>query len=505
MAAAQRFIPAQAGNRWMPPIRGGAVSVHPRASGEQLAAFTAAASTSGSSPRKRGTAVALRAIAAPRRFIPAQAGNSLAAYIAASRCAVHPRASGEQFGGLSINHMMSGSSPRKRGTDRSGSNGRPAARFIPAQAGNRERISHDVHRTAVHPRASGEQTVEFPNAHFADGSSPRKRGTGPCRRHHLQAVRFIPAQAGNSGPGRSSRVASSVHPRASGEQDATAGLDTPAGGSSPRKRGTVDYLSHPDGYRRFIPAQAGNRARPCRRSGHETVHPRASGEQTAGQGSRSHRRGSSPRKRGTDALALEQVRRERFIPAQAGNSARMAIPFSQPSVHPRASGEQGEARACPSRRAGSSPRKRGTDFVNIKIGSFPRFIPAQAGNRPSPPSKRPWLAVHPRASGEQVASARSLSVTGGSSPRKRGTEPLLKLQKLDRRFIPAQAGNRELKVAFCDLLPVHPRASGEQSGNEHVEFLEVGSSPRKRGTVVRVRFPERRVRFIPAQAGNRRR
>ena len=152
--------------------------------------------------------------------------------------------------------------------------------------------------------------------------------------------------------------------------------------------------------------------------------------------------GSSPRVRGTGFGLHGDERRQRFIPAGAGNrSARKpATPFS--TVHPRGCGEQAHRCYAAVEVAGSSPRVRGTGHDHPQGLHVRRFIPAGAGNSGSRPSRRRSGTVHPRGCGEQRLMRRLFGCGVGSSPRVRGT--VRNAEKLARlgRFIPAGAGNR---------------------------------------------------------------
>ena len=71
---------------------------------------------------------------------------------------------------------------------------------------------------------------------------------------------------------------------------------------------------------------------------------------------------------------------------------------------------------------GSSPRKRGTGDGQPFGAERTRFIPAQAGNSTACTDLARPYAVHPRASGEQAAGVEGVAIDLGSSPRKRGTD-----------------------------------------------------------------------------------
>ena len=131
---------------------------------------------------------------------------------------------------------------------------------------------------------------------------------------------------------------------------------------------------------------------------------------------------------------------------------------------------------------GSSPRVRGTHVHRFAQGIDRRFIPAGAGNTAIDAGLRSVFAVHPRGCGEHF------------DRRPCGIDAV--------RFIPAGAGNTSALAVDDRSETVHPRGCGE-----HRLFLPTsrrgsGSSPRVRGT----RCPELRSaqghRFIPAGAGN---
>ena len=193
--------------------------------------------------------------------------------------------------------------------------------------------------------------------------------------------------------------------------------------------------------RRFIPAQAGNTTHSHRRRSSATVHPRAGGEHHADELRRDARYGSSPRRRGTPSHRRSVHRACRFIPAQAGNTAAIAAHRRPRLVHPRAGGEHDELYDYAENEDGSSPRRRGTPVIARPCLAAARFIPAQAGNTMSieiPPNK---FKVHPRAGGEHRQARQPANYNIGSSPRRRGTLAPCEQLVCWRRFIPAQAGN----------------------------------------------------------------
>ncbi len=209
-----------------------------------------------------------------------------------------------------------------RGTDRSLSLYRPRIRFIPAHAGNSARVRVSRAPKTVHPRACGEQDGNAAAGTVLTGSSPRMRGTGDHGDGCDLLARFIPAHAGNSRCGGSSRPIGTVHPRACGEQGRLDRRFWNAYGSSPRMRGTVRWGRIVRACGRFIPAHAGNSRSRCVGYGIPSVHPRACGEQERTCLMSEVVSGSSPRMRRTEATVSRWEKGERFIPAHAGNSGK---------------------------------------------------------------------------------------------------------------------------------------------------------------------------------------
>ena len=213
---------------------------------------------------------------------------------------------------------------------------------------------------------------------------------------------------------------------------------------------------------RFIPACAGNTT-PCRTTAPPaSVHPRVRGEHCARIGLVTLIVGSSPRARGTQPHRRQRRQCDRFIPACAGNTSRSPCSPATASVHPRVRGEHGHPDAG----------KRADD----------RFIPACAGN----------TAI-------KQYGANALT---GSSPRARGTRMGTGGGAVTRRFIPACAGNTLPVSALPRMPPVHPRVRGEYSTPVPATIASHGSSPRARGTHCQAAGVGVERRFIPACAGN---
>ena len=483
-----RFIPARAGNtrpHWHSLAR---TAVHPRSRGEHRIVAGTHAPATGSSPLARGTRPTTRVERKQRRFIPARAGNTTYSIVLASWAA--------------------GSSPLARGTRRRPSPPPSVARFIPARAGNTQLVTGTPGRShgssplargtrllwcgitparRFIPARAGNTLVPAPRGAGERGSSPLARGTPARAVVPPRRLRFIPARAGNTpGPGRAPpRVA--VHPRSRGEHT------SPCAAPPPPRR-----------WSRFIPARAGNTRAGRRRCARPAVHPRSRGEHPSGHDADVCVHGSSPLARGTPPGQVVAEHVDRFIPARAGNTRQPAAHTRICAVHPRSRGEHEAGRGAGCTLAGSSPLARGTRPPTGAASTYPRFIPARAGNT----SRSIWASgsptVHPRSRGEHAPLPPGTLTPTGSSPLARGTLPGPKIAVGTDRFIPARAGNTRTTRPPRGPRSVHPRSRGEHEREREGAGVRTGSSPLARGTRVGTHRRGEGRRFIPARAGNTR-
>ena len=297
--------------------------------------------------------------------------------------------------------LRGGSSPRGRGTPRTGHRPACARRFIPAWAGNTSAAATAARAAPVHPRVGGEHLYASTTDDAPDGSSPRGRGT-------LMVVAMLNGVL-------------PVHPRVGGEHATEPSARQTDDGSSPRGRGTQHHPDRKDSERRFIPAWAGNTTGASSPRPIWPVHPRVGGEHVLRVEPDVPLDGSSPRGRGTRDLCSRLGSPRRFIPAWAGNTTLQYSGGSASPVHPRVGGEHALPGCCDDDVCGSSPRGRGTHPEPVTVASPIRFIPAWAGNTmPALRHARQW-SVHPRVGGEHVSNAGTGVPDGGSSPRGRGT------------------------------------------------------------------------------------
>ena len=172
------------------------------------------------------------------------------------------------------------------------------------------------------------------------------------------------------------------------------------------------------------------------------------------------------------------------------------------AVYPRACGEHAHSQAEVVDQIGLSPRLRGTPRSPPAGADRTRFIPAPAGNTPAGPLPDPRLAVYPRACGEHLFDLIQKCERPGLSPRLRGTHPGRADTPASCRFIPAPAGNTKNYGFILTGDSVYPRACGEHAFTGRLRLLDLGLSPRLRGTPRRHHARCAEIRFIPAPAGN---
>ena len=212
--------------------------------------------------------------------------------------------------------------------------------------------------------------------------------------------------------------------------------------------------------------------------------------------------GSSPLSRGIlkNHLFLGSI--GRIIPALAGNTRSTGPRSNKSWDHPRSRGEYGEREAVSCIGLGSSPLSRGIPFLGSNNSINKRIIPALAGNTPAPPVVASTIADHPRSRGEYYQMATEEHQAKGSSPLSRGILDDLVGGEVHGRIIPALAGNTVTPRSDDGRTADHPRSRGEYRLLEPPARVQEGSSPLSRGILGHHPAPWRFPRIIPALAGN---
>ena len=192
----------------------------------------------GSSPRMRGTLVAVLFSFVQLGIIPAYAGNTETDATTATSTADHPRVCGEHLAYFKVERRYYG--------------------IIPAYAGNTAQGKLSPADVWEQPRVCGEHMPKASGVNVASGSSPRMRGTLLRVRAERQSTGIIPAYAGNTRCRTGFQAGCGDHPRVCGEHQLDALVGGIRTGSSPRMRGTlapviIGHVAHG-----IIPAYAGN-------------------------------------------------------------------------------------------------------------------------------------------------------------------------------------------------------------------------------------------------------
>ena len=124
---------------------------------------------------------------------------------------------GEHWAVNDPNLLRDGRSPRGRGTQDGLDAPLDDDREIPAWAGNTGTQPPDGSCAPGDPRVGGEHCIEIPQVMIITGRSPRGRGTRLGQRMRRANIREIPAWAGNTGPIHSGPLVSPGDPRVGGE------------------------------------------------------------------------------------------------------------------------------------------------------------------------------------------------------------------------------------------------------------------------------------------------
>ena len=192
------------------------------------------------------------------------------------------------------------------------------------------------------------------------GSSPLARGTSQQKQLITQALRLIPARAGNIFSSTSCAHLPAAHPRSRGEHSWRSRCAAAVGGSSPLARGTRLSSTPKTIFPRLIPARAGNTVCNQLVGCRSAAHPRSRGEHVARRWSITCTPGSSPLARGTQTIKNAFQNGIRLIPARAGNTLILITSPVMISAHPRSRGEHFLITVSHAPRSGSSPLARGT-------------------------------------------------------------------------------------------------------------------------------------------------
>ena len=169
---------------------------HPRACGAHRPSTCAWNSSSGSSPRMRGSQARVRLVVQLLGIIPAHAGLTHYYRSCHCTCGDHPRACGAHYVRSQCTYTPEGSSPRMRGSRAREQVVGRARGIIPAHAGLTSTMLLATMPSRDHPRACGAHMHDENDVETRKGSSPRMRGSLVAAGTAKTDSGIIPAHAG---------------------------------------------------------------------------------------------------------------------------------------------------------------------------------------------------------------------------------------------------------------------------------------------------------------------
>ncbi len=272
-------------------------------------------------------------------------------------------------------------------------------------------------------------------------------------------------------------------------------------GPSPRPRGSRPGPRRADDRHGSIPATAGEPTRPWRGTAGRWVHPRDRGGATTAPTPVLGHAGPSPRPRGSPLQHVGSNSRIRSIPATAGEPVMISSTKCAARVHPRDRGGADKSILDYLKKAGPSPRPRGSLLATAlglrAVGS----IPATAGEPGGHAQRERMRRVHPRDRGGALGFSAGRNDLVGPSPRPRGSQVHDLASERAEGSIPATAGEPRGRSSAGATRWVHPRDRGGAHEVTEDAMVEEGPSPRPRGSRHRRRRRRCSSGSIPATAG----
>ena len=272
-------------------------------------------------------------------------------------------------------------------------------------------------------------------------------------------------------------------------------------GSSPLARGKLTTAEKESRRDRIIPACAGETQYYSRRVPQFWDHPRLRGGNLNAAASASTSMGSSPLARGKLGGVEHESEHARIIPACAGETRARTRACAISRDHPRLRGGNGrktKGRVAP---AGSSPLARGKLLDAVDETLDEGIIPACAGETATACGSSTGAWDHPRLRGGNGRGPRQPNSRAGSSPLARGKPEMYRDTLRGIRIIPACAGETNQMLALPCQRPDHPRLRGGNASVSSIYFRMAGSSPLARGKQGPPLSGTANSRIIPACAG----
>ena len=248
---------------------------------------------------------------------------------------------------MDIKHSVNASpglSPRVRGNLSTWYRAQQRVWSIPACAGEPLDCPIPGQPRRVYPRVCGGTSVPAWAWPPGLGLSPRVRGNRTQAPLCANLARSIPACAGEPQETASVQPDIGVYPRVCGGTESSKPAPHPPPGLSPRVRGNRGAPTARGGWRRSIPACAGEPRLQRGRPGVQRVYPRVCGGTNCGMRWGRCRMGLSPRVRGNRGSLAEKICSAGSIPACAGEPCPFCPPELPTRVYPRVCG--GTLRIC---------------------------------------------------------------------------------------------------------------------------------------------------------------
>ena len=211
--------------------------------------------------------------------------------------------------------------------------------------------------------------------------------------------------------------------------------------------------------------------------------------------------GRSPRARGRRNRSDRTQQAQRSIPACAGEAVLEVGTWEASQVDPRVRGGGHQSWRRLIHRCGRSPRARGRRAGDSITVTLPRSIPACAGEAAPHPDGAFIRQVDPRVRGGGRVHFPMAWSSFGRSPRARGRPGQTISPLQERGSIPACAGEALRHGRVCQRDQVDPRVRGGGPASETVAGVVEGRSPRARGRQDGLEVQRLHHRSIPACAG----
>ncbi len=197
--------------------------------------------------------------------------------------------------------------------------------------------------------------------------------------------------------------------------------------------------------------------------------------------------------------------RGRSIPACAGEPLRGCRRSIRRGVYPRVCGGTLRSPGLQRQRPGLSPRVRGNQGCVAGGSSTGGSIPACAGEPTRCLDNLRLFGVYPRVCGGTAGRRNRPGHRQGLSPRVRGNRRSQPTPRRRLRSIPACAGEPPASAMALRVRGVYPRVCGGTHSDSYADAGDKGLSPRVRGNPPRWAAANGGSRSIPACAGEPRR